>query len=219
MAKDPAERYQSAGELLHEINRAFSRRTRAAFTPPGPIEVPEETGIRAAEVDVSTRETPTQEPDAARGRPRRASPPRRPRPRPARRRRRSPGRRRRGWASRSAESAAPAAPAETRIGEPPPDTEQRDEVAEETGEHEPGETRVGAAGGETRISPGETRIRPPRAARDQARRRPGRRGRRSGRHQGRRHRRATARAGGPARRAQGHAAAADRRRASRCSRS
>ena len=44
------------------INRAFSRRTRAAFTPPGPIEVPEETGIRAAEVDVSTRETPTQEP-------------------------------------------------------------------------------------------------------------------------------------------------------------
>ena len=29
---------------------------RAAFTPPGPIETPEETGIRSAEVDVSTRE-------------------------------------------------------------------------------------------------------------------------------------------------------------------
>ena len=56
MAKDSAERYHSAGELMHEANRAFSRRTRAAFTPPGPIEAPQETGIRPAEGDVATRE-------------------------------------------------------------------------------------------------------------------------------------------------------------------
>ena len=56
MAKDANDRFHSAGELMHEANRAFSRRTRAAFTPPGPIEAPQETGIRPAEGDVATRE-------------------------------------------------------------------------------------------------------------------------------------------------------------------
>jgi serine/threonine protein kinase len=56
MAKEPSQRPASAGALLLEINRAFTRRMRAAFTPPGPIEVPEETGIRPAEGDVPTRE-------------------------------------------------------------------------------------------------------------------------------------------------------------------
>jgi len=57
MAKDPAERPASAGALMLDVNRAFSRRMRAAFTPPGPIEVPEETGIRAPEIQVGTRES------------------------------------------------------------------------------------------------------------------------------------------------------------------
>ena len=58
MAKDPSERHRSATELVTDLSRAFTRRTRAAFAPPGPIEVPEETGIRKAEGSVPTRETP-----------------------------------------------------------------------------------------------------------------------------------------------------------------
>jgi serine/threonine kinase PknH len=58
MAKDPAERYDSAGQVLLEANRTFTRRTRAAFTPPRPIEAPQETGIRPAEVEVPTRQSP-----------------------------------------------------------------------------------------------------------------------------------------------------------------
>ena len=56
MAKDPSERHESATVLLQDAHRTFDRRMRAALTPPGPIEVPEETGIRAAEADVPTRE-------------------------------------------------------------------------------------------------------------------------------------------------------------------
>jgi hypothetical protein len=63
MAKDPAVRPASAGALMLEVNRAFSRRMRAAFTPPGPIEVPEETGIRPAEMQVGTRESEQPTPD------------------------------------------------------------------------------------------------------------------------------------------------------------
>jgi protein kinase-like protein len=55
MAKDPAERYNSCGQLLMETKRTFTQRTRAAFTPPRPLEAPQETGIRPAEADVPTR--------------------------------------------------------------------------------------------------------------------------------------------------------------------
>jgi Protein kinase domain len=55
MAKEPAERYDSCGELLHEAQRTFTHRTRAALTPPRPLETPQETGIRPAEADVPTR--------------------------------------------------------------------------------------------------------------------------------------------------------------------
>ena len=55
MAKDPAERYRSCGQLLMETKRTFTQRTRAAFTPPRPLEAPEETGIRPAEAEVATR--------------------------------------------------------------------------------------------------------------------------------------------------------------------
>ncbi len=55
MAKDPAERYRSCEQLLMETKRTFTQRTRAAFTPPRPLEAPQETGIRPAESDVPTR--------------------------------------------------------------------------------------------------------------------------------------------------------------------
>jgi hypothetical protein len=56
MAKDPAERYHSCGQLLMETKRTFTQRTRAAFAPPRPLEAPQETGIRPAEADVPTRQ-------------------------------------------------------------------------------------------------------------------------------------------------------------------
>jgi Protein kinase domain len=55
MAKDPAERYGSCGQLLMETKRTFTQRTRAAFAPPRPLEAPQETGIRPAEAEVPTR--------------------------------------------------------------------------------------------------------------------------------------------------------------------
>ena len=69
MAKDSAERYETPGKLLLETNRTFTRRMRAALTPPRPIEAPQETGIRSAEEDVSTRESSAQdlEPPTERG--------------------------------------------------------------------------------------------------------------------------------------------------------
>jgi serine/threonine-protein kinase len=55
MAKDPRSRHASAIELIEDAERAFGRRARAVITPPGPIEVPEELGIRPAERKVPTR--------------------------------------------------------------------------------------------------------------------------------------------------------------------
>jgi hypothetical protein len=63
MSKNPEERQQSASELMREAEEAFSRKTRAAMTPPPPIESPEETGLRASEVDVGTREALAQDSD------------------------------------------------------------------------------------------------------------------------------------------------------------
>jgi hypothetical protein len=56
MAKDPEERYGSCLELFDDAERTFSKRQRATMTPPGPIEAPQDTGIREAEIDVATRE-------------------------------------------------------------------------------------------------------------------------------------------------------------------
>jgi hypothetical protein len=64
MSKNPEERHGSASELMRDAEEAFSRKTRAAMTPPGPIETPEEVGIRASEVDVGTREAAAQDSDA-----------------------------------------------------------------------------------------------------------------------------------------------------------
>jgi hypothetical protein len=63
MAKEPDQRQSSASELLRDAQTAFSRKTRAAMSPPGPIETPEEAGIRASEVDVGTREARAQDSD------------------------------------------------------------------------------------------------------------------------------------------------------------
>ena len=63
MSKAPEDRYQSATELMRAAEEAFSRKTRAAMTPPGPIEAPEEVGIRASEVEVGTQEARAQDSD------------------------------------------------------------------------------------------------------------------------------------------------------------
>jgi serine/threonine-protein kinase len=57
MAKDPAARQARASDLVNEAERAFGRRIRAAITPPGPLEVPEETGIRFPEQKIATHQT------------------------------------------------------------------------------------------------------------------------------------------------------------------
>ena len=131
MDKDPANRYASPTALLSDINQAFDRRTRAAFTPPGPIEVPEETGIRAAEVDVSTRETPTQEPGETSVSPVQPETDA-------------------GPAETRVGETAPAEPSETVVGET--------QVSPGETQVSPGETRVSP--GETQVSPGETRVSP-----------------------------------------------------------
>jgi predicted Ser/Thr protein kinase len=59
MAKEPEQRPQSATALMDDAERAFDRKTRAAIQPPGPIESPEETGIREPPHD--TRESGTQD--------------------------------------------------------------------------------------------------------------------------------------------------------------
>jgi hypothetical protein len=59
MSKDPEERPKSASALMDAAERAFDRKTRAAIQPPGPLESPEETGIRPPALD--TRESGTQD--------------------------------------------------------------------------------------------------------------------------------------------------------------
>ena len=66
MAKDPAERYATATQMIEAAERAFGPSARAAIQPPGPLESPEETGIRRAEVDVDTRGANAQESDELR---------------------------------------------------------------------------------------------------------------------------------------------------------
>ncbi len=144
MDKDPANRYGSPSELLQEINQAFSRRTRAAFTPPGPIEVPEETGIRAAEKDVSTRQTDTQQPADEPGET--SVSPVQPDAPPAETvvgeaatEKAEPGETVVGQAAAETQ----VSPSETRVGET---------------QVSPGETKV--SGGETKVSAGETKVSP-----------------------------------------------------------
>ena len=64
MAKEPRDRFPTAVALMQEASETFSRRIRAAMTPPGPLESPEEVGIRAGEANVSTDESPVRRPEA-----------------------------------------------------------------------------------------------------------------------------------------------------------
>src|SRR4051794_24287459 len=135
MSKEPGDRFHSAGELMHEATRAFSRGTRAAFTPPGPIETPQETGIRPAEEAVDTREGQTQPPPDET-----ITAPQKPETAPA-------------AGAVPDVTRAGAAPPETQA--PPPDTEP---LPAETIAPAPDETRIGP--GETHVGPGETRVGP-----------------------------------------------------------
>jgi hypothetical protein len=63
MSKEPEDRHQTASELLRDAEEAFSRKTRAAMTPPPPLEGPEEAGIRGPESAVNTRESRAQDSD------------------------------------------------------------------------------------------------------------------------------------------------------------
>ncbi|MFL5868716.1 MAG: protein kinase domain-containing protein [Thermoleophilaceae bacterium] len=135
MSKEPGDRFHSAGELMHEANRAFSRRTRAAFSPPGPIETPQETGIRPAEEAVDTREGQTQPPPDET-----ITAPQQPETAPA-------------AGAVPDVTRAGAAPPETQA--PPPDTEP---LPAETIAPAPDETRIGP--GETQVGPGETQVGP-----------------------------------------------------------
>ena len=68
MAKEPDQRPATAHEMIAEAERAFDPQTRAAIQPPGPLESPEEAGIRKAEVDVDTRDSNVQDSDELRTR-------------------------------------------------------------------------------------------------------------------------------------------------------
>jgi len=57
MAKDPAQRYESASDMIDEAVHALGKRVRAVITPPGPADQPEELGIRRPEGEVGTLET------------------------------------------------------------------------------------------------------------------------------------------------------------------
>src|SRR3954462_9887454 len=63
MSKEPEDRQPTASDLLRDAEEAFSRKTRAAMQPPGPIEGPEEIGLRPPESAVSTSETRAQDSD------------------------------------------------------------------------------------------------------------------------------------------------------------
>ena len=56
MAKDPADRQATASAMIADAERAFGRRVRAVITPPGPVEGPEDIGLREDEARVSTQE-------------------------------------------------------------------------------------------------------------------------------------------------------------------
>ena len=63
MSKEPEERHASSSELLDDAERAFGRKVRAAIRPPGPLETPQETGIRPSESKVPTRQSKAQQSD------------------------------------------------------------------------------------------------------------------------------------------------------------
>ena len=53
MDKDPAARHPTASAMIDDAEKALGKRVRAVITPPGPIEGPEEAGIREREARVA----------------------------------------------------------------------------------------------------------------------------------------------------------------------
>ncbi len=64
MDKDPAARHPTASAMIDDAEKALGKRVRAVITPPGPIEGPEEAGIREREARVPTRPERLRQPPA-----------------------------------------------------------------------------------------------------------------------------------------------------------
>ena len=64
MDKDPGARHPSASAMIDDAEKALGKRVRAVITPPGPIEGPEEAGIREREARVPTRPERLRQPPA-----------------------------------------------------------------------------------------------------------------------------------------------------------
>src|SRR4051812_26385500 len=66
MAKEPADRYARASDLMTAAAEAFDRRSRAVLSAPAAIVAPEQVGVRAPETRVPTEERPREpEPELA----------------------------------------------------------------------------------------------------------------------------------------------------------
>ena len=166
MAKDPTERYESGGQLLLDTNRAFTRRMRAAFTPPGrsrrrrrPASAPPRSTSRRRQSPAAPDPDPPTEQGALEAETRSpaelgetviGSPQQRPRG-PRRRDRAGRGfsgrdrpRRSASGGDRTGRNGSGDAPAQTKPGEPAPP------------ESVPGETVVGAAPTAAAATPVET---------------------------------------------------------------
>ncbi len=63
MAKDPGDRYASAGELLTAAAAAFGSAVQAAGTPPGPVSSPEGAGVRGNGAATEPAGTPLRSPE------------------------------------------------------------------------------------------------------------------------------------------------------------
>ena len=64
MDKDPGARHPTASAMIDDAEKALGKRVRAVITPPGPIEGPEEAGIREREARVPTRPERLRQPPA-----------------------------------------------------------------------------------------------------------------------------------------------------------
>ena len=64
MDKDPDGRHATASAMIDDAEKALGKRVRAVITPPGPIEGPEEAGIREREAKVPTRPERLRQPPA-----------------------------------------------------------------------------------------------------------------------------------------------------------
>jgi hypothetical protein len=67
MAKEPDDRYRSAGELLAAAGRAFGAAVESAGTPPGPVSGPEGAGVRGNGAPTQPADAPPRSPEELAG--------------------------------------------------------------------------------------------------------------------------------------------------------